>query len=174
MILGDFLSRQKHNDSNPHEIIPILFNMKNILQSRYYNIGKGNEGKYLVQTRLKAKSSGISLPEVHGAGKGLYLNILPEKQVIKSIITSEAKGVTHIHPRLGQSRAGIKQKIALPMSALFDRPLIQLKENPISQQPQNLVQPKITSKVPVQESSLIHDKIIPVPDYVVSTNKNLR
>ena len=31
MILSDFLSRQKHHDSNPHEIIPISFNMHNIL-----------------------------------------------------------------------------------------------------------------------------------------------
>ena len=31
MILSDFLSRQKHDDSNPHEIIPISFNMHNIL-----------------------------------------------------------------------------------------------------------------------------------------------
>ena len=31
MILSDFLSRQKHNDSNPHEIMPISFNMHNIL-----------------------------------------------------------------------------------------------------------------------------------------------
>ena len=34
MIPGDFLSRQKHDDSNSHEIIPISFNMHNILQSR--------------------------------------------------------------------------------------------------------------------------------------------
>ena len=27
MILSDFLSRQKHDDSNPHEMIPILFNL---------------------------------------------------------------------------------------------------------------------------------------------------
>ena len=27
MILSDFLSRQKNDDSNPHEIIPISFNM---------------------------------------------------------------------------------------------------------------------------------------------------
>ena len=27
MILSNFLSRQMHNDSNPHEIIPISFNM---------------------------------------------------------------------------------------------------------------------------------------------------
>ena len=31
MILSDFLSRQKHDDSYPHEIIPISFNMHNIL-----------------------------------------------------------------------------------------------------------------------------------------------
>ena len=36
MVLSDFLSRQKHDNSNPHEIIPISFNMykcfmKNIL-----------------------------------------------------------------------------------------------------------------------------------------------
>ena len=30
MILSDFLSRQKNNDSNPHEIIPISFNMVKI------------------------------------------------------------------------------------------------------------------------------------------------
>ena len=32
MILSDFLSRQKHDQSNEHEIIPISFNMQNILQ----------------------------------------------------------------------------------------------------------------------------------------------
>ena len=88
MILSDYLSRQKHDDSNPHEIIPISFNLQNILQSRYYNIDKEKEGKYLVQTRSQPKSSGISLPEVHGQRRGLDLNILPEKQVIKPIITS--------------------------------------------------------------------------------------
>ena len=35
MVLNDFLSRQKHDDSNPHEIIPILFNMQNILHANY-------------------------------------------------------------------------------------------------------------------------------------------
>ena len=27
MILSDFLSRQKHDDRNPHDIIPVSFNM---------------------------------------------------------------------------------------------------------------------------------------------------
>ena len=48
MVLSDFLSRQRHYDSNPHEIIPIPFNMKSILQSKYYNICKEKVGKYLV------------------------------------------------------------------------------------------------------------------------------
>ena len=48
MILSDFLSRQNHNDSNPHEIIPILFNIHNLLHGKYYNIGATD--KYLVQT----------------------------------------------------------------------------------------------------------------------------
>ena len=59
MILSNFLSRQKHHNSNPHEMIPILFNMQSILHSKYYNIGEGKEGEYLVQTRSQAKSSGI-------------------------------------------------------------------------------------------------------------------
>ena len=79
MILSDFLSRQKHDDSNLHEIVPISFNMQNILQTRYYNINKRKEGKYSVQTRLQDKSDGITLTE---------------KQVIKPIISSEVKSVT--------------------------------------------------------------------------------
>ena len=34
----------------------------------------------------------------------------PEKQVIKLIITSEAKGISQTKVRLGQGRAGIKVK----------------------------------------------------------------
>ena len=37
MTLSYFLSRQKHDNSNPYEIIPISFNMQNVLQSQYYN-----------------------------------------------------------------------------------------------------------------------------------------
>ena len=48
MALSDFLSRQNHNYSNPHEIIPISFNMYQVLYENYYNIG--NTENYLVQT----------------------------------------------------------------------------------------------------------------------------
>ena len=47
MILSDFLSRQMHDTSNPHEIIPISFNMYNTLYEIYYIIEPTD--KYLVQ-----------------------------------------------------------------------------------------------------------------------------
>ena len=48
MILSDLLSRQKHDDSDPHDIIPISFNMHNVLHEKYYNLGKMD--KHLEQT----------------------------------------------------------------------------------------------------------------------------
>ena len=62
MILSNFLFRQKDDDSNPPEIIPISCNVQSILQTRCYNLGKGNPLKYLDQTWLQAKSSSIKLP----------------------------------------------------------------------------------------------------------------
>ena len=47
MILREFLSRQKH-DSKPHEIIPISFDVHNLLHEKYYNTKEID--KYLVQT----------------------------------------------------------------------------------------------------------------------------
>ena len=49
MILSDFLSRQETDKSDPHEIIPISFAMKAILNDRYYNV-EDQECQYLVQT----------------------------------------------------------------------------------------------------------------------------
>ena len=77
MMLSDFLSRQSNNDSNPHEIIPISFNMHKVLQENYYNIDS-----YLVQTRSQARSSGIKLPEVHGMRKNLDPNIKLENNML--------------------------------------------------------------------------------------------
>ena len=104
MILSDFLSRQRNDDSNPHGIIPIWFNMQSILQIRYYNLGKRNPVKYLIQTCSQGKSSGIKLPDVHGISKRTDLNIQPEKQVIKPIAVTKVKEVSQIKLRLGQGR----------------------------------------------------------------------
>ena len=87
MILSDVLSRQKDDNSIPHEIIPISFNMKRVLQDRSYSIGSLE--KYLEQTRSQGKSNGIRLPEVHDKDKGLDPNVQPEKTSNK---TYDSKG----------------------------------------------------------------------------------
>ena len=52
LILSDFLSQQNNDDSNPNEIIPISFDMYNILENNLNNLDKNNfgNGKYLIQT----------------------------------------------------------------------------------------------------------------------------
>ena len=107
MILSDFLSRQRHDNSNPHETIPISFNMHSILHNKYFNIG--NAKKYLVQTWSHAKSSEIKLPEVHGVSKSLHPNIQPEKLVMKPLV-SKVNKISQIKARLGQGRSGINTK----------------------------------------------------------------
>ena len=79
MVLSDFLSRQ-NNDINPHEIIPISFNMHKVLQENYYKIDS-----YLEQTRSQAKSNGIKLPEVHSMRKNLDPKMKPERQLANPI-----------------------------------------------------------------------------------------
>ena len=37
VVLGDFLSRQNNDDSNPYEIILVSFNMYQVLHKKYYN-----------------------------------------------------------------------------------------------------------------------------------------
>ena len=100
MIFSDFLSRQNVDDSNPHEIIPISFNLRTVLQDKYYNLEEERE-RYMIQTRSQTKASGVKLPEVCGTRKGLDPHKILEKQlqpVVKSVIEKK--------PRLGQVRAG--------------------------------------------------------------------
>ena len=80
MILSDFLSRQKNDDSDPSEIIPISMNAYGVLkENRKFDTCK-NEEKFLIQTCSQAKTSGIKLPEVHRVRKELNPNLRPEKQ----------------------------------------------------------------------------------------------
>ena len=96
MILSDFLSRQKIDDSNPCEIIPISFSIRAVLQDKYYSLEGENE-RYMIQTRLQMKASRVQLPEVHGSRKGLDPHKIPEKQP-QPIIGSDIEK----KPRLGQ------------------------------------------------------------------------
>ena len=81
MIMSDLLSRQITDNSKPHEIIPISFDMQAILNDRYNNIG--SDSKDLIQTHSQAKASGVKLPEVYSVDKGVDPNIKQERQILK-------------------------------------------------------------------------------------------
>ena len=134
MVLSDFLSRQKLDDSNPHEIIPISFSIRNVLHESYYRLGSlkkltdSRMDNYMVQTRAQVKSSSIKLLEVHGAKKNLVPHMKPENLVKGTCPIPPACHLRPIHhiphtnqelpntlppipkPRIGQGRAGIRRK----------------------------------------------------------------
>ena len=111
MILSDFLSRQDVEESgNPHEIIPISFNLRTVLQDRYYSLGKE---KYMIQTRSQTKASSVKLTEVHRVKKGLDPHKIPDKQpqpIVRPVVEKK--------PRLGQGRAGMRRKIKLALPSI--------------------------------------------------------
>ena len=108
MVLSDFLSRQDPGDEDTKEIIPISFNMRLVLQDKYYSVSESKE-KYMVQTTLQTKASGVQLPEVHGSRKRLDPHKISEKQP-QPIIESDVER----KPRIGQGRAGIKRRAPTP------------------------------------------------------------
>ena len=66
MVLSDFLSRQQGDRSDTHQIIPISFNMKEILRKNYQNIVKDT---FMVQTRSQIKSKGARANAVWDTAK---------------------------------------------------------------------------------------------------------
>ena len=120
MVLSDFLSRQKMDDSNPHKLIPISFTLRSQVDNHFYQINSKTDqpktNKYLVQTRSQAKSSSIKIPEIHGTNKGLDPHVKPGKQrpLPSLLIHSVDKGPpTHPipKPRIGQGRARLRRKV---------------------------------------------------------------
>ena len=116
MILSDFLSQQKNDDNNPNEIIPISFDMYQILEDKFYLENKSYTDKYLIQMRSQGKSSSIKLPEIHGMRKNLDPNLKPERQ--------------HTLPKQGslrrlhvcQGRARSKRKRPDPINHAINQP----------------------------------------------------
>ena len=187
MVLSDFLSRQKTDDSNPHELIPISFSLKDQVSDHFYRIDNENnllsKDRYLVQTRSQVKASGIRVPEIHGANKGIDPHVQPGKQKSFPIHPSNKGTPTYPipKPRIGQGRAGLRRKtktplpIALPhslpvqpMTEHDSRTVIPLAE-PTSQS-QSQVQSQIWPRQPIdpaQNPQQIGPKIQhrPTPSY---------
>ena len=80
---------------------------------------------YLIQTRSQAKSSGIKVPEIHGANKRINPHVKPGKQGPLLTLPRHSIPPTNLvkpsdkgppphpipKPRIGQGRAGLKRKI---------------------------------------------------------------
>ena len=75
MVLSDFLSRQVEDDSDPHEIIPISFNIKEVLKENYQNMVKDT---YMVQTRSQAKAQANTPTVQNTGGKSVTQNAMPK------------------------------------------------------------------------------------------------
>ena len=144
MILSDFLSRQEVDDSDTYDIIPISFNVRSVLQDKYYSLEEESE-KYMIQTRSQKKASGAQLPEVHGSKKGLDPHKKPENQP-QPIVSSEIGR----KPRLGQGRAGVRRKMkALPSS--YPRPGTSKSRPIVVKDEVDPIPPKPMSEIPRSE-----------------------
>ena len=86
MILSDFLSRQIEDDSNLHEIIPISFNIWEILQENYHHL---TTDTYNVQMRAQAKAQ-ANAPTVPNAQPKMQ-KVTPEVERLP-IETEEKEG----------------------------------------------------------------------------------
>ena len=89
MILSDFLSRQLGDDSDLHQIIPISFNIKEILKENYQNMVKDT---YMVQTRSQAKAKDANAPTIQStAGKPVTQNTIPRVDKIPAKTDKDSK-----------------------------------------------------------------------------------
>ena len=160
MILSDFLSRQKTDDSNSHEIILISFNMREVLQEKDYNLYNMRiDDKYLVQTRSQMKSSGMKLPEVHGIEKGLDLHIQPGRQKLVRPLMNIRPSISK--PRNEQGRAGIRRKARIV-------PLLQTPAPEVTQSlPETVTQSQETVQTKCKSTAQrdIRQPIDPTPFY---------
>ena len=78
MILSDYLSRHRHKDLDPSELIPISFCCLRTYRSLID--GRIGEEIFSVKTKVGAKAIGELVGEVHGADKPLDPNYKPEHQ----------------------------------------------------------------------------------------------
>ena len=94
MVLSDFLSRQHGDDSNPHEIIPISFNMGKLLKQNYQNYTKDT---FLVQTRSQSKRKNVKAHDVHSGARSTGKT----RKEIKPIIIDDTLTIIDLDTKTG-------------------------------------------------------------------------
>ena len=87
MILSDFLSRQIEDDSNLHEIIPISFNIWEILQESYHNmVTDASKVQMRAQAKLQANApTTVNVPPVMQKATTKTINLPVKKKKGKDI-----------------------------------------------------------------------------------------
>ena len=97
MILADYLSRHRHKDLDPSELIPISFCCLRTYRSLIDD--RTGEEVFSVRTRAGAKAIGKSVGEVHGADKPLDPNYKPEhqsKSKLPSVIDNKSSPIKSV------------------------------------------------------------------------------
>ena len=124
MTLSDILSRIKVDKSNPHEIIPISFDLQDVLQEKYY-----------IQTSSIAQKEDITAGKIHGHDRFLLPHLQPEKaaKILSQLPSNTASPnqpliSTNAPTGRGVGRASLRRKVP------GTNPL--LKPNTFSQSPQ--------------------------------------
>ena len=181
MVLSDFLSRQKTDDSNPHELIPISFSLRDQVSDYFYRIDNENnlprKDKYMVQTRSQVRSSGIRLPEIHEVNKGINPHLKPERQRPLPTLPTQNIPPTHTtqpinkgppthpipKPRIGHGRAGLRRKVksSLPIASPHPLPVQPITEHDLRTamplpEPTNQSQSHVQSQLWPRQSSQHH------------------
>ena len=77
MVLSDFLSRQPGDKSDPHQIIPISFNLKEVLKESHQNNAKAT---FMVQSRSQTK--GVKAPMAKKSPKSINKKVQEIKPII--------------------------------------------------------------------------------------------
>ena len=89
MILSDFFSRQHGDNSDPHQIIPISFNIKEILKESYQNIVKDT---CMVQSRSQTKAKAANAPAIQSTTrKPVTQSIIPRVDKIPNKTNKDPK-----------------------------------------------------------------------------------
>ena len=97
MILADFFSRTDCDNDNPEEIVPIAFqNMEPVCfnPAEVLSILEDHDhDQCMVMTRAKSAATGITVPPVHEAVKGVNPSLKPETQAHRAAAAETPKQV---------------------------------------------------------------------------------
>ena len=171
MILSHFLSRQGTDRNDPHKTIPISFDMKAILNDKYYNVEE-EESKYLVQTCSQTKDSGIKIPEVHGAKKGVDQNLRPEWIVRKSQKLAEKSRIEQDKRNSPIERNQVRDQLGSGQRKDTRKPQIEQSTNKdIEQNRENI--PKHVYKPQEPKIPIYPNQITKPPDKVIKDDRQI-